>query len=166
MSEWYCVNSYNAIKTATDLREAGFIAYAPVERVTRTRRRTTTDITRSLYMGYGFVLCEPGDLAAVRAAGGVHDFVRYYDANGSAWPVTIAPRLVVGIILAEMFGAFDHTDKATPLYRPNKGDRVKISKGQFAGYFARVMAVSKRAAKLNIEKGGKLNIDPKMLEAA
>lgn len=163
---WYCLSSYNAIKTAKDLREAGFIAYTPVERVTRTRRRTTTEIERSLYLGYGFVLCEPGDLAAVRAAGAIHDFVRYYDANGSAWPVTITARLVVAILLAEMFGAFDHTDKTPPAYRPAKGDRVRISRGKFAGYFARIMAVSKNRTKLDVEKGGRMDIDPKMLEAA
>lgn len=166
MSEWYCLESFNAVKSAADLREAGFLAYTPQERVTRRRGRKYVDVQRALYLGYGFVLCEEDDLAAVRAAGAIHDYVRYTDAQHARKPVTIAPRLVEAIILAEMFNAFDHTDRSPQAYRPTKGDRVRISKGKFVGYFAKVIALSRNRAKLDVEKGGRMSIDPLALEAA
>lgn len=166
MTDWYCLSSFDVAESVKLLRDAKFTAYCPMEQVTRRRGRKCADVSRPVWPGYGFVCCEPDELAAVRAAGAVHDFVRYTDDTGSRQPVTLTRNALVPIILAELFGALDFTDKTPAQYRATKGDRVRVSSGKWRGYLGRIVTVSKTKAKLDTDKGGKLTVDISELEAA
>mgnify|MGYP000146046445 CR=1 FL=1 len=164
--EWYCLSSFNAAETVTLLRRAGYIAYCPHERVTRRRGRKTQDVERPVCPGYAFIHCDLSELGAARIVGKAHDFVRYTADDGTRIPVRLARNALVPFVLAEAFGALDFTDKTPPAYRPAKGERVKLTSGKFSGYFARIMAVSKNRAKLEMEKGGRMSAEIRALEAA
>lgn len=166
MNNWFCLSSYDPTTSATLLREAGYVAYCPQERVTRRRGRKTQDVTRPVWPGYLFIRCEATQLGAALILGKAFDFIRYTDAQGVRSPLRMASGVLVPIILAEAFGALDFTDKTPPAYRPSKGDRVKLTSGKFVGYFARIMAVSKNRAKLEVEKGGRMSAEIRALEAA
>ena len=163
---WFCLSSYDPTTSATLLREAGYVAYCPQERVTRRRGRKTQDVTRPVWAGYLFIHCEPTQLGAALIVGQAYDFIRYTDATGVRCPLRLADNVLAPIVLAEAFNALDFTDKTPPAYRPAKGERVKLTSGKFSGYFARIMAVSKNRAKLEMEKGGRMSAEIRALEAA
>lgn len=163
---WFVFSSFDAPETVTLLRRAGYIAYCPHERITRRRGRKVQDITRPIYPGYLFIHCEPTQLGAALIVGQAYDFIRYTDATGVRCPLRLADNVLAPIVLAEAFNALDFTDKTPPAYRPAKGERVKLTSGKFSGYFARIMAVSKNRAKLEMEKGGRMSADVRLLEAA
>ena len=163
---WFCLSSYDPTTSATLLREAGYVAYCPQERVTRRRGRKTQDVTRPVWPGYLFVHCFSDELGGALKVGQAFDFIRYTDDHGDRVPLAMVRNALVPIILAEAFGALDFTDKTPPAYRPSKGDRVKLTSGKFVGYFARIMAVSKNRAKLEVEKGGRMSVAIQALEEA
>jgi len=163
---WFCLSSYDPTTSATLLREAGYVAYCPQERVTRRRGRKTQDVTRPVYPGYLFIHCEATQLGAALILGKAFDFIRYTDATGVRCPLRLADNVLAPIVLAEAFNALDFTDKTPAAYRPAKGERVRLTSGKFSGYFARIMAVSKNRAKLEMEKGGRMSAEIKTLEAA
>ena len=163
---WFVLSSFDAPETVTLLRRAGYIAYCPHERITRRRGRKVQDITRPIYPGYLFIHCEPTQLGAALIVGQAYDFIRYTDATGVRCPLRLADNVLAPIVLAEAFNALDFTDKTPPAYRPAKGDRVKLTSGKFVGYFARIMAVSKNRAKLEVEKGGRMSVAIQALEEA
>ena len=163
---WFVLSSFDAPETVTLLRRAGYIAYCPHERITRRRGRKVQDITRPIYPGYLFIHCEPTQLGAALIVGQAYDFIRYTDATGVRCPLRLADNVLAPIVLAEMFNALDFTDKTPPAYRPAKGERVKVSGSKWKGYIGRVLSVSKRKAKLDVEGGGRLEVDLRELEAA
>jgi transcription antitermination factor NusG len=163
---WYCLSSFDAVASATLLRREGFVAYCPQEQVTRRRGRKVSDIKRAIWPGYLFTCCEADRLGAALVLGDCMDFLRYTDASGVRGPLRLKDGSLVPIILAEMFGALDFTDKTPAQYRPAKGDRVRITAGVFRDYLARVTSVSKNVAKLEVEKGGRMTARLGEMEAA
>jgi transcription antitermination factor NusG len=167
MMAWFCLSSFDPVTSADLLRQAGYVAYCPQERVTKRRgRREPVDIARAIWPGYMFVCCEPDRLGAALVIGDCMDFLRYTDASGSRGPLRMREGVLIPIILAEMFGALDFTDKTPASYKPAKGDRVRITAGVFRDYLARVTSVSKNTAKLTVEKGGRMTAKIRELEAA
>ena len=163
---WYCLSSFDAVASAVLLRREGFVAYCPQEQVTRRRGRKVSDIKRAIWPGYLFTCCEPDRLGAALVLGDCMDFLRYTDASGVRGPLRMQPGALVPIILAEMFGALDFTDKTPAQYRPAKGDKVRITAGVFRDYLARVTSVQNKTVSLDIEGGGRKTAKIKELVAA
>lgn len=164
---WFCLSSFDVPETVKLLRRADYVVYCPHEQITRRAGRKTVDVSRPVWPGYLFIRCDATQIGAALIVGRAHGYIPYTDADGHKAPLRMADNALVPVILAEMFKGLDFTTKTAAAYRPNKGDRVRVSGSKWRGYFGRVMAVSKRKAKLEVEgTGGRLEIEIRELEAA
>lgn len=90
-----------------------------------------------LMPGYLFVLCEPEDFAEIVGVEDVGGFVRYVRDDGQLWPIAFPPHVILGLQIDERAGIFDST--VNTVYRPRKGETVKITAGPYFNYVARVL---------------------------
>lgn len=158
----YAALTQAPLQAATAIHEQlGLAAYAPAE--THRRRPDKPPIRRPLIPGYVFVWCEPHDLASVHALAMINGFVR---RGGDMMPATLPPDALAPLLLAELFGAFDH-DPPARAYRPKRGDHVMVNAGMWRGYIGRILSLSQRVVTLKLDRGvGKLTVTPEQLEAA
>jgi transcriptional antiterminator RfaH len=159
---WYVIRTdRTGWKSASvTLRALGFPAYVPCEKLERTIRRKRETITRPVWPGYLFVCCEPTDFGTVLDVDGLEDFIRC-----DTRPVRVPDNALVPVLLAEVFGDLDFTRKPKA-YVPLRGDRVMIKAGKFRGYLGRIIAVGKRKAKLEMDKGGRMEVEMEAMERA
>jgi transcription antitermination factor NusG len=163
-SHWYALAAWDAIKAAEALRGV-CVAYTPCETVERRKgNKPKVKLCRPVFVGYLFVFCEPEAFGTILGAGEVHDFVRYTTNAGVREPLRLHADALVPILLAEAFGALDYT-KTPPVFKPERGDKVKIKSGKWSGFLARVLSVSKRKAIVETQ-WCKLEVEPEHLEAA
>ena len=158
MVHWYALRVGDALLTADFLREANYVAYAPCERVERRRGRRKDIISRPALPGYVFVLCAPDSFRAVLGIGETEDFIRYTNDAGARVPLRLPADALVPIILAELFGDFDHTRTPKP-WEPKRGDAVKIAAGLWSGYVGSILSLGKKKHIIELlfdPRGGKL----------
>lgn len=144
------------------LREAGFAAYVPAETLRRRLGRILRPIQRPVCPGYAFVACAPDDIARIGRMDDVVDFLR--PAPG-AMPSRVPANDIAPILLAEIFGALDHT-KEPKAYTPAKGDRVRVIAGMFKDYIGKVIWASKVEASIEPDRGGRVTLKLNELEIA
>jgi len=138
---WYIIRSASQreARAEASLVEAGFSAYLP--RMARwrwgARSKQKRRIEGPLFPGYLFVEVPPPErFDVVRSADGVHAFL-----TRGGQPASISTRVVEALRQAEAAGRFDKTrgHLEDGAYRPGQG--VAITKGHFADWPARVIAM-------------------------
>lgn len=171
MTKWYAVRTATRQeKRARDsLHEMGFPAYLPCETRWRRTKADKEKIETPLFVGYLFVQCEPTDWHVIaEEAEGVHQFVRYHGPGGLSVPFPIPAKVVDEILMDQEAGDFDKTRSEKPTYRPQVGDRVRITSSMWVGYIATVLSVSQkdRKALLQLPKMGNVPLDVGQFETA
>lgn len=160
MTHWYALKSRDELFTADMLREAGYAAYVPCERLSRKRGRVLREHNRPVMPGYVFVMCPEDALSIVRYIGNSYDFVR----SGANQPQRIPTAHLAPIVWAETFGELDYTRKHERAeFTP--GDDVRVKRGLWAGYVGQIISVGSRKTLVEI-KGAKLTLRPDLLEFA
>jgi transcription antitermination factor NusG len=168
MSQWYVIRTatrreYDA---NTQLFEAGVPFFVPSDTHDRKLKGEVEVIVRPRYAGYGFVQCEPDDIAAILEIRYVHDVLRYVTSSGLLRPLPVPSHIVASLFEAQWEGRFD---RRSVDYIPARGDHVKLTGGMWAalGYVFEVTSITtdKRRALLT-HKGWKFEEDTAHLVAA
>lgn len=161
---WYALQSADSRRTANYLREANYAAYVPCERFKRVICRIKRDVHRPLFQGYVFVRCSRDALSIVRTIGISHGYAMKTLSDGVKVPAEIPESFVVEMLVSEMFGEFDRT-REPAAYEPAKGDRVKITAGMWQERIGRILWVSAKGVKVDLDIGGSVKVPPGHLVA-
>lgn len=164
MKHWYALRSRDELVTAAFLAEAGYAAYVPCEIVHRRVAGKLVPHRRPLVRGYVFVHCSELALGVVRAIGASEGFICYASLFGEKIPRPLAPNDLVPLILAELFGEFDHT-REPKAWTPSRGDMVRIVRGRWQGFIGRIISVGRRRDAIIDAKWCRMNVQTKDLEA-
>lgn len=164
---WYVLRSRWELRVCEAVRGLELGAYVPCETVLRrVGREPPKPFLRPVVPGYVFVRCEPGDLGVILALDGAFDFVRVEMEDGVRYPAAMDSRQLQWLFLCELYGELDHTRKPKE-YKPERGDRVRVRSGKWAGYVGRIISVGKRKTLMQFERGlGKVELQAEHLEAA
>jgi len=110
-----------------NLTRQAFLTYLPMLKQTKRRRDRWVEVTEPLFPRYVFVALHFGeqDLSPIRSTLGVIDLVRF-----GPEPATVPEGIVESLMAAEDPAAACHLARAE---RFQKGDRVTIAAGPFAG---------------------------------
>lgn len=158
-----CVWSHAERDVTAELRRAGFRAYYPQETLDRVIMGRKRRLSRPAFSGYVFVEVEPDRLSEIHVKG-VFDIVR--GTSSDPRPAIIPPEQLACIFLAELFGELDYT-RQPEAWRPGLGERVRVKNGKkFAGYLGRVLSLSKQKARVELDRGGRMEVRQEELEAA
>jgi transcription antitermination factor NusG len=160
------VHNRTEAETARDLRAKGFCAYYPQETMDRVIMGRKRRFRRPAFPGYIFTECFAAeDIAEIRKLKSVYAFVVTRLPDGSKTPASVSPEALQAVFLAELFGELDYTRKPEA-WQPTRGERVKVKAGLWKGYIAKVLSMTKTAAVLQPEKGGRLKVKLDELERA
>ena len=155
VSSWYVVRTATRREdTALEgLQAAGLTVWLPMEVRWghRFRAPMREPMRRPLFPGYLFVLCPASDLAAVWEVDGVHAVVSIETADGPR-PMAVPVDVMLALQSEEREGLFDYTRTVRPVYRPKKGEKVRVMAGTYMNFLAKVLATPRgQRAHLMIE---------------
>ena len=124
---WFAVQSKpNAAHIAArNLARQDFDVFLPLERTTQRRGRTLVPTARPYFAGYLFVRFDP-DTAPWRAIRSTYGVSRLVSFGGS--PVEVDTALVSGLM-----DACDEHGVVRPAMDAQRGERLRIAEGPFAG---------------------------------
>jgi transcriptional antiterminator RfaH len=137
-TNWFAIqNKPNGSKIAhRNLERQGFCVFAPLLELTQKRRGKFVTILQPLFHGYMFVQFDP-ETAPWRSINGTYGVSRLVSLDTNSKPTMIPPSLIAELILrCDKNGVFQDV---LPLAQ---GDKVRITKGPFAEFTARVTRLS------------------------
>jgi transcription antitermination factor NusG len=145
-TNWYAISAWASQLDGVlkELRSQRVDYYVPSETVERRVGRRMVVTNRPVWPGYVFLHCQPGAFGGVLCIDGVYDFIRGENRE----PVKLWADALVPVVLAEIFGDLDYTRNREVVYRPQRGDKVRIRSGKWKGYLGSVLSLSKRKALL------------------
>jgi transcription antitermination factor NusG len=140
MSSWYAVRSATRMETKAlaGLAEQGFAVFLPCETVERLLGGAKEYVSRPLFPGYLFILCDPDAFRQILEVEGVHQFVRF-GTGENLQPFPFPTSEIIELQAQERAGEFDRTRTKKAPYRPRKGDKVQVTAGPWQTYIGRVL---------------------------
>lgn len=153
MSTWYAVRSATRQESRAmrSLVEQGRPVFLPCETRMRRLGGSLEAVSRPLFAGYLFVLCDECDFPDVLEADGVHQFLRY-GSGDDLKPFPFPASEILKLQISERAGEFDYTRAERISYRPRRGDRVKVTAGPWQTFCGQVIqAPSAKRAKVKLE---------------
>lgn len=141
MTQWYAVNTTprRELPAIASLAEKGFAVFMPCETVTRRIGRHHEIVSRPLFPGYLFVLCDPKQFREVLEIDAIQQFVRYR-CGADLSPVIIPLPAIIEMQADERRGAYDRTRAKPNAYRPRKGDKVRVMAGPWQNFVGKLLA--------------------------
>lgn len=153
-SRWFAVRTTGGRERAAldGLTERKFTAYLPMSTHKRSHKTGDRRVLRPLFPGYVFVLCTSEDFAAIRETEAVAQFVRYVK-GGEMTPMAFPLTAIISLQADECAGLFDYTRAIKLQYRPQKGDKVKVTAGPWQSYIGKLLDTPTKSRALVMIEG-------------
>lgn len=143
-----------SLSVRDELIAAGFDAYAPIERIARTRARKRVAVDVPMFGQYLFVEVYGGNFPDVRAIDGMRGYI-----SSAEGPIRISDEIIEDLKTLETRGLFDFTrakNKITLSFEP--GETVRVLAGPFSGFIGQVLAKrGKRRVQVLLSLFGRAN---------
>lgn len=158
---WYAIKAKPAseVRLVRDLKRLKLDTYRPasthfIRKNSGKQKGKKVKIHRPLFPGYVFVCCSiADDYERIRK---LHTFGRFVHRAGTVNPFRFPDMKIGDLMMRQKFGEFDEKAPKDGKYQPAKGDRVLVIAGKWYGYFAEVLGVVNKKARVKVkfDEGG------------